>query len=89
MKGGEHLASVLPREELREIRSGRMERKLQNLFQTVKSSCLWNSLSWEVKDAHCLNHIQPDRIMHWKMYCRQESCRNWAGLEYEKMDWMS
>lgn len=27
--------------------------------------------------------------MLWKMYCRQESCRDWAELECEKMDWMS
>ena len=45
MKEGEHLASVLPWAELREIRSGRMERKLQKpLPNSEKQSSVEQSL---------------------------------------------
>lgn len=69
------------RQNLKKLGQEEWKEIFRNLFQIVKRSPLWYSFLWEAKDA--------DGIMRWKMYCRQESCRNWSRLECKIMDWMS
>lgn len=69
------------RQNLKKLGQAEWKENFRNLFQAVLSSLLWYSFSWEAKDA--------DWLMHWKLYCRQEFCRNWDRLECKIMDWMS